>query len=78
MEGKEQKQKKRDALSDGVIQELVAPKITFQAADVKTVGVFQAIYPCQLDREANFITSVLGSVSINCLISSQWRRLDWR
>ena len=57
----------RDALSKGIVQELVAPEVALQPADIQTVRVVQAVKACQLYREADLVPSIVLLVPVDCV-----------
>ena len=58
---------RRDALSKGIVQELVAPEVALQPADIQTVRVIQTIETRQFYREPDFVARVLLLVAIDSI-----------
>ena len=56
--------RKDDSLSKGVVQELVAPEVALQPADIQAVRVVETSEARQLDGEADFVARVLLRVAV--------------
>ena len=55
------------ALSGSIVQELVAPQVSFKTLDIQTIGILQSVYARKLDREADFVACILGSILVDGL-----------
>ena len=60
------------ALSQRVIQKLVALQVTLQPPNIQTVRILQAVQPGQLDGEPNFPTLVLALITVQCVDGRKW------
>ena len=48
-------QVKSHGLLDSIVQEPVAPQVSFKMPDIQTICILEPVYTRKLDREADFV-----------------------